>query len=63
MVNDMRTMARLYAEMQSDFWKFYLLLISSRLHLGCLKPILHAIGSTKTRFFLSSGVLAPRSER
>jgi hypothetical protein len=50
MVNDMRTMARLYAEMQSDFWKFYLLLISRRLHLGCPEPILHAIHSTKTRF-------------
>ena len=52
MVNDMRTMARLHAKMQSDFWKFYLLLISSRLHLGGLAPILHAIRSTKTGFFL-----------
>ena len=47
-------MARLHAKMQSDFGKFYLLLISSRLHLGCLAPILHAIRSTKTGFFPSS---------
>ena len=45
-------MARLHAKMQSDFGKFYLLLISSRLHLGCLATILHAIRSTKTGLFL-----------